>query len=321
MTIFTDSAYGGVSIWSQPATYVWMLIYLAMGVTAICALVSAFFSVQQQSVAVVQRFGKFVRMASPGLNFKVPFIDQVAGTVGLRVSQLDVGVETKTKDNVFVTLKISVQFFVEAADAYNAFYKLSNPGAQIKSYIFDVVRATVPTLDLDDVFEKKEEIAVAIKRDLSSAMKEFGYRIVQSLVTDIEPNAEVKAAMNEINASQRLRVAAAEKGEAEKVLRVKAAEAEAESKKLQGKGIADQRKAIVDGLRESVEQFQKGIEGATARDVMDLVLITQYFDTLKDIGASAKSNAIFVEHSPSAVSSIAGSMRNALVAASEAVAQ
>jgi len=292
-------------------------IWAAIGVIAVILLFSSLFVVQEQSAAVIQRFGKFARIAHSGLNFKLPLIESVYGHVSLRVNQLAVKVETKTEDNVFVHLTVSVQYRVKQDKVYAAFYKLQDSGAQITSYVYDVVRARVPRLKLDDVFEKKDEIADAIENELSHTMNEFGYDIVKALVTDIEPDAKVKEAMNEINAAQRLRVAAAEKGEAERILRVKAAEAEAQSKALQGKGIADQRKAIVDGLRESVSDFQESVPGASAHDVMGLVLMTQYFDTLKEVGAVSKTNTILLPHSPGALTDIAGQIREAIIGAGQ----
>lgn len=275
------------------------------------------FVVEQQSFAIVQKFGKFDRVVGPGLHFKSPFIEEVAGLVNLRVRQLDVEVETKTLDNVFVRVVVAVQYFVLENRVYEAFYKLENPERQITSFVFDVVRARVPRIKLDDVFEKKDEIADAVKDELSSVMDDFGYGILKALVTDIDPDAKVKQAMNEINAAQRLRVAATEKGEAEKVLKVKAAEAEAEAKALSGKGIADQRRAIVDGLRESVDEFQKSVQGASAQDVMNLVLMTQYFDTLKELGSSSQTNTILIPHSPGHLSDLSSQLRDALIQANQ----
>lgn len=297
-----------------------IVLFAVLGVVGIFGLIAlflTFFTVQQQTAAVIERFGKFVRVAGAGLNFKIPFIDRVAGTLSLRVEQLDVKVETKTKDNVFVHVLVSVQYFVHREKVYEAFYKLSNSAGQITSYVFDVVRARVPKVDLDKVFETKDDIADAVKSELSQTMEDFGYGIQKALVTDIDPAAKVKEAMNEINAAQRQRVAANEKGEAEKTLKIKAAEAEAESKKLQGQGIAGQRKAIIEGLRESVDAFKESVEGATAQDVMQLVLLTQYFDTLKEIGASAKSNTILIPHSPGALPDVASQIRNALIVADQ----
>jgi len=243
---------------------------LVVTVFVVVSLFLTFFTVKQQTAGVVERFGKFNRVAKPGLNVKIPWIDWVAGRPNLRVQELPVKVETKTEDNTFVHVIVSVQYFVDPDRVYEAFYKLNNPGQQIESYVFDVVRARVPKLKLDDVFEKKDEIADAVKGELQDEMDSFGYTILKALVTDIDPNAKVKESMNEINAAQRLRVAAEQKGEAEKILVVKAAEAEAESKALQGQGIARQRKAIVEGLRESVEAFAEGVEGTTPGDVMNL---------------------------------------------------
>lgn len=291
-------------------------MWYIIGVVIVLIFLSAY-TVQQQTVAVVQRFGKYVRVASSGLNFKIPLIDHVAGRVGLRVNQLDVKIETKTEDNVFINMTISVQYAVLPDRVYDAFYKLINPKEQISSYIFDIVRAQVPKLKLDDVFENKDDIANAVKTELTQSMSDFGYHIVKALVTDIEPDLQVKAAMNEINAAQRLRVAAQEKGEAEKILMVKKAEAESESKRLQGEGIANQRKAIIGGLRESVNEFQKSIDGATAKDVMNLVMLAQYFDTLKDISATANSNTILMPHSPGAVNDLAQQIRESLVVAGQ----
>ncbi|MFO0928071.1 MAG: SPFH domain-containing protein [Gemmataceae bacterium] len=293
---------------------------VAAGVVAVgglLLLISCFFVVTQQTAGVVQRLGKFLYVAQPGLNFKVPLIDAVAGRVNLRVQQLNVKVETKTEDNVFVHVIVAVQYLVLPEKVYDAFYRLTDADTQIRAFVFDVVRARVPRIKLDDVFEKKDEIADAVKNELSHVMDDFGYGIVKALVTDIDPDPKVKEAMNEINAAQRLRVAATEKGEAERILKVKAAEAEAQSKALQGKGIADQRRAIVDGLRESVDDFQKAVPGATPQDVMNLVLMTQYFDTLKEVGQTSHSNTILLPHSPGALSDIAAQMRNAMITADQ----
>lgn len=272
-----------------------------------------FFIVQQQTVAIVQRLGKFDRLAEAGLHIKVPFIEKVAGTVNLRVQQLDVEVETKTRDNVFVRVIVSVQYYVLADKVYDAFYKLDDPVNQIKAFVFDVVRARVPKIKLDDVFEKKDEIAGAVKNELSQVMDDFGYGIVKTLVTDIDPDAKVKEAMNEINAAQRMRAAATEKGEAEKIMQVKAAEADAEAKALSGRGVADQRQAIVEGLRESVDEFQRTVPGTSPQDVMNLILMTQYFDMLKDIGQSSKANTILLPHSPGHVADVSSQLRDAII--------
>ncbi len=292
-------------------------LWLVGGVFGAVALALTFFTVKQQTAGVVERFGKFNRIAKPGLNMKIPFIDWVVGRPNLRILELPVKVETKTADNTFVHVVVSVQYFADPKRIYEAFYKLNNPGQQIESYVFDVVRARVPKIKLDAVFEEKDDIADAVKLELQGEMSDFGYVIHKALVTDIDPNAKVKESMNGINAAQRDRIAATEKGEAEKILVVKAAEAEAESKALQGQGIARQRKAIVDGLRESVEAFAEGVEGTTPGDVMNLVLMTQYFDTLKDIGASSETNTILMPHSPGNMSDVMGQIRDTIMTANQ----
>ncbi|VTS03921.1 SPFH domain-containing protein [Tuwongella immobilis] len=285
--------------------------------TFLFLILGPFVIVQQQTVKPIQRFGQFKRFAHPGLNFKWPIIENAAGTITLRIQQLNIKAETKTEDNVFVHVHVAVQFKVVESKVYEAFYQLADAEVQIRSFVFDVVRARVPKIKLDDLFEKKDEIANAVRDELAHQMNEFGYAIVKALVTDVEPDQKVKEAMNEINAAQRMRVAATEKGEAERILKVKAAEAEAQSKALQGKGIADQRRAIVDGLRDSVDEFQRSVPGATAHDVMNLVLMTQYFDTLKEIGATSATNTILIPHSPGALSDLADQMRNAMITAEQ----
>jgi len=288
---------------------------IILGILAIAFF--SLFTVGQQSAAVVQRFGKFVRIANPGLNILIPFVEKVVGVVNLRVDQLDVKVETKTEDNVFLHVLVSVQFCVQPDRVYEAFYKLQDPARQITSFVFDVVRAKVPKIKLDDVFEKKDEIAIAVKEQLEEVMSDFGYGIIKTLVTDIDPDKKVKESMNEINAAQRMRVAASEKGEADRILKVKAAEAEAQSKALQGKGMADQRKAIILGLKESVADFKESLPGTTEQDVLNLVLMTQYFDTIKDLGASSNNNTIMIPHSPSSVADIMQQITNAIVTANQ----
>ncbi len=272
-----------------------------LGIVILVLMLSSFFTVRTAEIAVIQRFGKFLRVANPGLGWKWPIIDQIAGRVSLRVNQITLTMETKTKDNVFVTIPISVQNRVRPEKVYDAFYKLANPVAQIQSYVEQVILGHVPSMTLDEVFASQSGIASAVKKELDSDMSEFGYEIVNVLVTDIVPDAKVKSAMNDINAAQREQVAAAARGESEKILVVKKAEAEAESKTLQGQGTANQRRAIIEGLQASIEQFQKVVSGASAAEVMQLVLVTQYFDTLRSIGESNKTNTLFLSHSPGAV--------------------
>jgi len=269
--------------------------------------------VEQQTVAIVETFGKFSKIAHAGLHFKIPFIQTVAGRLTLRVQQLDVKAETKTSDNVFVHVLVSVQYMVRDANIYDSFYKLQNPVTQINAYVFDVVRARVPTIKLDDLFIKKDDIAIAVKEELSETMDSFGFEIVNVLVTDIEPDAKVKEAMNEINAAERMRVVASEKGEAERILKVKSAQADAESKALQGKGIADQRKAIIEGLSQSVDEFQNRITSSSAQEVMNLVLLTQYLDTLKEIGQTSNTNTILLPHGPGSVSELSEQIQQAIM--------
>jgi regulator of protease activity HflC (stomatin/prohibitin superfamily) len=294
-----------------------MGVVIFLLVVIVIIALTGLFTVRQQTAALVERFGKFTRVAGAGLNFKIPLIDRVAGRMSLRVQQLDVRVETKTKDNVFVFVIVSVQYFVIPEKVVDAFYRLQNAEAQITSYVYDTVRARVPSIILDQVFEMKDDIAQAVKAELEQIMDDFGYGIVKTLVTDIDPDAKVKASMNEINAAQRLRVAAVEQAEADKIRVVKAAEAEAESKALQGRGIADQRTAIVNGLKESVTVFKNDVEGTSAHDVMNLVLMTQYFDTLKEVGMSGNSNTIMIPHSPGGMQDISDQIRDAFIVANE----
>lgn len=273
-------------------------------------------SVNNDQIKVVERCGKFSKTAGPGLlvlPLNICCIENVAGEVSTRIQQLDVRVETKTKDNVFVEITVSVQYLVMNNKVYEAFYRLQEPRAQINSYVFDVVRAEVPKLNLDEVFETKENIGIAVKKELSAVMENYGYMIIKTLVTDVTPDRRVRDAMNEINASKRQRIAAQEKAEADKVLIVKKAEGEAETKWLQGQGIARQRKAIVDGLRESVHDFSSSVGGMTAKDVLDLVLITQYFDTLKDLGATSGHQTIFIPHNPGSLGALAEEIRSGVI--------
>lgn len=279
-----------------------IVIWSIVGIVVFLLLLTSIYTVKQQTFAVIERFGKYARVTAPGIHVRIPLgIESVVGRVSIRVRELNVEIKTKTSDNVFVDMLIAVQFFVDKNSVWDAFYKLTDPQAQMESYVFDVVRAKVPTMILDDVFEKKEEIAIDVKEKLASQMVDFGYTILTALVNDIQPEAKVATAMNEINAQQRLRVAAEHQGEAKKILVVKEAEADAESKKLSGKGIADQRTAIIEGLRNSVKEFEQAVKGVSATDVMTLVLMTQYYDMLTDIGKSSNQNTVLIPHSPAAV--------------------
>ena len=265
-----------------------------------------FFIVKQQTAAIIERFGKFTSIRHSGLQLKIPVIDRIAGKLSLKIQQLDVVVETKTKDDVFVKLKVSVQFQVIKTKVYDAFYKLDYPHDQITSYVFDVIRAEVPKMKLDDVFEKKNDIAIAVKSELNDAMIEYGYDIIKTLVTDIDPDAQVKNAMNRINAAEREKVAAQYEGDAARILIVEKAKAEAESKRLQGQGIADQRREIARGLEESVEVLNK--VGINSQEASALIVVTQHYDTLQAVGADTNSNLILLPNSPQAGSDMLNNM-------------
>lgn len=254
--------------------------------------------VTEQTAVIIERFGKFNRIADSGISFIIPFVDRKASAVNLRVQQLDVEIETKTKDDVFVHLQVSVQYKIAKASIREAYYSLDNARNQIASYIFDDVRAEVPKLELDDVFAKKEDIAIAVQQNISESMAEYGFVIIKALVTDINPDAKVKESMNRINAAKREKEAAAEEGEAKKIKIIKEAEAEAESKRLSGEGIAKQRLEIVRGFKESVEDFKRSLGEVTHEEIMQFVLMTQYFDTIRDIGANSKNSSILMPHSP-----------------------
>jgi regulator of protease activity HflC (stomatin/prohibitin superfamily) len=263
-------------------------------------------------IGIIEKCGKWDRMAHPGPTLICWPFYTVAGRVSIRIQQLDVACETKTSDNVFVNVVISVQYAVQPEHVYEAFYVLNDPSEQIRSYVYDVVRSTLPNMTLDAAFESKEDIATEVKKELSEVMREYGFLIHNALVTDMAPDGRVKTAMNEINASKRLKEAAFEKAEGEKIILVKSAEAEAESKYLSGVGVARQRKAIVDGLRDSIAQFSSGVKGSTPKDVIDLLLLTQYFDMLKDVGQQAGTRAVFL---PAKGKSQVGAVRDGLLQA------
>ena len=269
-------------------------------------LISAFFTVKQQTAAIIERFGKFHSIRQSGLHLKIPLIDRIAGRLSLKIQQLDVIIETKTLDDVFVRLKVSVQYKVIRDKVYDAFYKLDYPHDQITSYVFDVVRAEVPKMKLDDVFVKKDDIALAVKAELNDAMSDYGFDIIKTLVTDIDPDAQVKEAMNRINASEREKIAAQFEGDAARILIVEKAKAEAESKRLQGQGIADQRREIARGLEESVEVLNK--VGINSQEASALIVVTQHYDTLQSIGQETNSNLILLPNSPQAGSTMLNDM-------------
>lgn len=292
-----------------------MITAIPFIILAVLIIFLGLFMVKQQTAYIVERFGKFNSIRFAGLQFKIPFIDRIAARLSLRIQQLDVVVETKTQDDVFVQLKISVQYQILRDKVYDAYYKLQNPHEQLTAYIFDLVRAEIPKMILDDVFEKKDDVAFAVKRDLKEAMLEYGYDIIKALVTDIDPDASVKEAMNRINAAEREKLAAQHEGDAQRILIVERAKAEAESKRLQGRGIADQRREIAKGLEESVDTLNKA--GINPQEASALIVITQHYDTLQSIGADSSSNLILLPNNPNAASNMLNDMTASLLAANK----
>lgn len=292
---------------------VFVVFFVFVVIFILSVVLGSFFTVETSQVAIVQQLGKFARVAGPGLNWKTPYIEAVVRRMSMKVQQFDVKVETKTQDNVFVQIPVSIQYKVipDAVDA--AYYKLTDPVKQIESMVYNVVLGHVPKMKLDDTFLNQAAIANDLRDSLDASMKEYGYSIVKVLISDIVPDPKVKAAMNDINAAQREREATVSRAETNKLLLVKQAEAEAESKRLQGEGIANQRKAIISGLKDSVEDFAKTVPGSTPQDVMQLVLMTQYFDTLKDIAANDHSNTIMIPHSPDTLTDLFAQIRNAVI--------
>ncbi|MFT5242647.1 MAG: regulator of protease activity HflC (stomatin/prohibitin superfamily) [Glaciecola sp.] len=282
------------------------IIFIPILFLGLIILISAFFVVKQQTAAVIERFGKFQSIRQSGLQLKIPLVDRISGKLSLKIQQLDVMIETKTLDDVFVRLKVSVQYKVIKDKVYDAFYKLDYPHDQITSYVFDVVRAEVPKMKLDDVFVRKDDVAIAVKSELNDAMMEYGYDIIKTLVTDIDPDAQVKEAMNRINAADREKTAAQFEGDAARILIVEKAKAEAESKRLQGQGIADQRREIARGLEESVEVLNK--VGINSQEASALIVVTQHYDTLQSIGQQTNSNLILLPNSPQAGSQMLNDM-------------
>ena len=282
------------------------VIFIPVIIIGALFLFSFVFIVKQQTVAIIERFGKFSSVRHAGFQLKIPIVDSISGKLSLKIQQLDVDVETKTLDDVFVKLKISVQFVVIKDKVYDAFYKLEYPHDQITAYVFDVVRAEVPKMRLDDVFVKKDDIAIAVKNELQEAMINYGFGIIKTLVTDLDPDSQVKEAMNRINASEREKIAAQFEGDAARILIVEKAKAEAESKRLQGQGIADQRREIARGLEESVEVLNK--VGINSQEASALIIVTQHYDTLQSIGQSTQSNLILMPNSPQAGSDMLNSM-------------
>jgi regulator of protease activity HflC (stomatin/prohibitin superfamily) len=291
------------------------MFFIPFIVFGLIILFTGIFTVKQQTAAIIERFGKFKAVRQSGLQFKIPLVDKISGRLSLKIQQLDVIVETKTKDDVFVRLKVSVQYKVIKEKVEDAFYKLDYPHDQITSYVFDVVRAEVPKMILDDVFLRKDDVAIAVKSELNDAMQDYGYDIIKTLVTDIDPDAQVKEAMNRINAADREKTAAQYEGDAQRILIVEKAKAEAESKRLQGQGIADQRREIARGLEESVEVLNK--VGINSQEASALIVVTQHYDTLQAIGSETNSNLILLPNSPQAGSNMLNDMVASFAASNE----
>jgi len=281
--------------------------------------VGCFICINTSEVGMITRFGEFSRQADEGFNIICCPCEQLQDTVSLRVQQLEVRCDTKTSDNVMITVMCAVQYQVLPDKVHDAFYRLTNPKSQITSYIEDVVRSTIPKMTLDQAYESKAQVASTVREALQVKMESYGYAIHQALVTDLTPDERVRRAMNEINANRRLREAATAKAEADKIMLVKAAEADAESKYLSGVGIARQRKAIVDGLRDSVLEFSGNVPGTGPSDVINLLMITQYFDMLKEVGNNPSSTTIYVpDHG--GPKSVADEVRSGLMEGNTAIA-
>ena len=286
-----------------------ILIFSFFAFVILLVLLVSLFTVKQETAAIIERLGKFHSVRHAGLHLKIPFIDNITKRLTLKIQQLDVLIDTKTLDNVFIKMRVSVQYQVIRNQVSDAHYKLEDPHNQITSYVFDVVRAEVPKLKLDDVFVKKDDIAIAVKAEIQEAMQSYGYDIIKALVTDIDPDEQVKQAMNRINAAEREKTAAEYESEAERIRIVAVAKAEAESKKLQGQGIADQRREIAKGLEESVKMLNS--VNINAQEASALIVVTQHYDTLHSIGANNRSNLVLLPNSPMA----ANSMLNDLIVA------
>lgn len=298
------------------STVALLIVAFIIGLLALATFLGSFFTIQTQQAAIIQRFGKFLRVATAGLNFKAPWIDSIVALVDLRIQQFSAIIETKTKDNVFVKIPVNVQYFIIPEGVENAFYKLSNPKAQIESYVYNVILGHVPGMNLDDVFLQQAEIAVDVKTQLEASMKPFGYGISKVLITDVIPDDRVKASMNSINAALRDQEAAKAQGEAKRILMVAQAEADKQAKILQGEGIAGEREAVAKGLQKSILEIKDAVPGVSETDVLAILALTQHYDTLKAIGASDHSNTILVPHTPDAVGALMAQLRNTFAVSS-----
>ena len=287
--------------------------WIALGLLVVVALCFGWFKVKQQTVAIIERFGKFSTIKRPGLRWRVPLIDQIVARPSMRQQELDVPVTTITKDKVSVVVHTSVQYRINPDKVYDAHYRLTNLGEQFTTYVLAVILAKVPKLELDKVFEQQEEIGLEVQNSLSATLEDFGYTIVRAMVKKVVPDGKVQSAMNDINAAEREKKAAAERGEADKILKVKHAEGEAESKRLQGEGTGKQMVEIAKGRRQAFEELKKAMPEASEADLSQFVMMTQYFDTLREIGAQAKSNTLIVPHSPGALTDIGAQLREAVI--------
>jgi len=273
-------------------------------------------TVQQDEKAIIERCGEFSHIAPSGfLCIPCPCIIVKAGVVNTRIQELPVKVESKTKDDVTVDLTVVIQYQAETTKIYEAFYRLADPGRQLNSYVFDLVRGVVPLIELDELFSSKATIADSVKSGLTELTNKFGFLIVQTMVTEIVPAKKVSQAMNDIESSKRLRHAALEKAESDKLIIVKRAEGEAEWKRLQGKGVAEQRKAIMQGLQDSVSNFSDAIEGLKPSDIMEVVILNNHFDMLSAVGSSSNATTVFLGHNPAALNQIGKEIRTGFLTA------
>lgn len=300
------------------ATIGWSVFWVFVALFGIFTLKGTFFTVDQQTVRIVQRMGKFVRVATAGLNMKIPFVDQVSKPVSMRISQLDLQEPTKTKNDVFCEIFASVLFHRDPDKVVDSYYKLADPEAQIKAHVANAIRAQVPTMSLTEVFERKDDIANRVRSELVTVMGQYGYVIDDVLVPNVQPDGKVVLAMNEKNASEQAKVTAENLAAAAYTKRVKEAEAESESMRLHGEGIASQRAAIVKGLQDSVTSFKDAVPGSTAQDAMHLVALQQYMDTMRDMAREGKGKVIFVTHQPGGLADLQSQIRDAMITSAEA---
>ena len=290
------------------------------GLIVTMAIRSAFFTVDHQTRRVVTCFGKFARVASPGPNFKWPLIESVSGPISLRVTQLTLSELTYTDKGTSVTIEANIQYVVGEDDqsVSLAFYKLTDPGPQIRSHVASSIRGVVPKMTLESVQANQADIANHVKEELIHTMQQYGYKITDVLVTKADPNKSVVDANNEKYASEQAKVTAENLAAANYTRVVQSAKADAEAMKAHGQGVAGEREAIVKGLQQSVKEFELAVEGTTAKDAMALLAYQQYLETLSKLAQSGQSKVIFVPSGAGASSEVMTQIRNALVAGNEA---